>query len=86
MIDTTAPYGVMRWSALDAIMYFGPIVHPRYKWFEDFQMNPPAWKYGRVFVDGGQGMNNSPIRHAVAKAIQLGWKDKGLKILSLGCG
>ena len=71
MIDEYSPYGVMRWSALDAILYFGPIIHPRYKWFEDFQQNPPAWMYGRVFVDGGQGMNNRPIRHAVAKAIQI---------------
>ena len=86
MVQSKSPFGPIRWSALAAPHYFGQIVVPFYKWWEDFQTDNPHWQFGAVFQDGGQGTYNSPIRLALQIRLLRGWHKQKMQILCLGCG
>lgn len=86
MVESSSPFGPIRWSALSAPHYFGQIVVPFYKWWQDFQTITPHWEYGAVFQDGGQGNYNSPIRMALQIRLLREWHKQKIQILCLGCG
>ena len=86
IIQNCNSYGPIRWSALSAPFYFGQIVVPLYKWWEEYQTDNPGWQYGRVFQDGGVGNYNCPIRAGYQKAIELEWNNQDIQMLNIGRG
>ena len=78
---------VVSWSALSAILYFGPIGVPDYEYKLEYQRTKPIRTRGAVFYDGGQGRNNCTLLEAVTTGMDLGWVGhEDVHVLSIGTG
>jgi patatin-like phospholipase/acyl hydrolase len=75
---------VISWSALSAAYYFGKICVPDYKWVYHDNYGDAIDCTGAVFQDGGQGLFNCPISHALVEELANNLNE--VYILSLGCG
>ena len=79
---------VIKWSALSAARYFGKVCAPEYQWnFYKIDGTPEKEaRTGAVFQDGGQGVNNCTLGFNLIECMANSWDQKGVFILSLGCG